>query len=343
MATADTIVNDWDPDGLDTDEMILQMGPQHPATHGVLRVELRTDGEIVKAARPHIGYLHRCFEKHCENVDYPGVMPYADRMDYCAAMGNTLGFALAVEKLQRHPGEPVRRHRARDHGGAAADRLARGGGRHLHHGHRGLHPVPVPAAGPREDPRPLRVDLRGAAPLQLQLGGRGQPRPARRFRPRGARPAARVRLGHLPGAARPHHPQPHLREAARARRASARPSSRSPTTSPARTSAAAASRATCARTTPYCGYESYDFDVCVGEGQYGPMGSCFDRNWVRVVEMRESSKILHQALDRLEKMEKTDVHEKVPKRVKPPKGEVYFRSPRPPAASSATTSSPTGT
>jgi NADH-quinone oxidoreductase subunit D len=75
------------------------MGPQHPATHGVLRVELRTDGEIVKAARPHIGYLHRCFEKHCENVDYPGVMPYADRMDYCAAMGNTLGFALAVEKL----------------------------------------------------------------------------------------------------------------------------------------------------------------------------------------------------------------------------------------------------
>ena len=99
MATPETIVNEWDPDALDTDEMILQMGPQHPATHGVLRVELRTDGEIVKAARPHIGYLHRCFEKHCENVDYNGVMPYADRMDYCAAMGNTLGFALAVEKL----------------------------------------------------------------------------------------------------------------------------------------------------------------------------------------------------------------------------------------------------
>ena len=66
------MTDDWDPDALDTDEMILQMGPQHPATHGVLRVELRTDGEIVKAARPHIGYLHRCFEKHCENVDYAG-------------------------------------------------------------------------------------------------------------------------------------------------------------------------------------------------------------------------------------------------------------------------------
>ena len=92
-------VSDWDQDGLDTDEMVVNMGPQHPATHGVLRVELRTDGEVVRAARPHIGYLHRCFEKHCENVDYPGVMPYADRMDYCAAMGNTLGFALTVEKL----------------------------------------------------------------------------------------------------------------------------------------------------------------------------------------------------------------------------------------------------
>ena len=89
----------WDYDALDTDEMILQMGPQHPATHGVLRVELLTDGEVVRAARPHIGYLHRCFEKHSENVDYPGVMPYTDRMDYVAAMGNTLGFALAAEKL----------------------------------------------------------------------------------------------------------------------------------------------------------------------------------------------------------------------------------------------------
>ena len=75
------------------------MGPQHPSTHGVLRIELRTDGEVVRAARPHIGYLHRCFEKHAESVDYPGVIPYTDRMDYVASMGNSLGYALAVEKL----------------------------------------------------------------------------------------------------------------------------------------------------------------------------------------------------------------------------------------------------
>ncbi|HEY7924608.1 MAG TPA: NADH-quinone oxidoreductase subunit D, partial [Vicinamibacteria bacterium] len=80
---------------------------------------------------------------------------------------------------------------------------------------------------------------------------------------------------------------------------------------------------------PYSSYQQYDFEVAVGTGRYGPVGSCYDRNWVRVVEMRESSKIVHQALDRLETMEKADVHETVPKRVKPPKGEIYFRSEAP--------------
>jgi NADH-quinone oxidoreductase subunit D len=80
---------------------------------------------------------------------------------------------------------------------------------------------------------------------------------------------------------------------------------------------------------PYCGYERFQFEVPVGQGRYGPLGSCFDRNWVRAVELRESSKIIHQALDTLERMEKADVHEKVPKRVKPAKGEVYARSEAP--------------
>ncbi len=53
----------WSDDELDIDEMVLNMGPQHPSTHGVLRLELRTDGEVVRAARVHIGYLHRSFEK----------------------------------------------------------------------------------------------------------------------------------------------------------------------------------------------------------------------------------------------------------------------------------------
>ncbi len=66
---------------LKTELMTLNMGPQHPATHGVLRVEIKTDSEIVAEATPYIGYLHRCMEKHSENLDYRGVIPLCDRMD----------------------------------------------------------------------------------------------------------------------------------------------------------------------------------------------------------------------------------------------------------------------
>ena len=84
---------------LEEDEMILNMGPQHPSTHGVLRIELKTDGEVVKDAQPHIGYLHRNFEKHAENIDYQGVIPFTDRLDYVGSMGNSLSYATAGEKL----------------------------------------------------------------------------------------------------------------------------------------------------------------------------------------------------------------------------------------------------
>jgi len=85
---------------LRTDEMIINMGPQHPSTHGVLRLEIVVDGEIVVDVIPHIGYLHRCFEKHAEHMtNYQQVIPYADRMDYVASMNNDWGYALAVERL----------------------------------------------------------------------------------------------------------------------------------------------------------------------------------------------------------------------------------------------------
>lgn len=82
-----------------TDEMLVNMGPQHPSTHGVLRLLLRTDGEIVHECTPHIGYLHRCAEKIGENLAAPQWVPYTDRMDYLAAMNMNLGFALTIEKL----------------------------------------------------------------------------------------------------------------------------------------------------------------------------------------------------------------------------------------------------
>ncbi|HCA49837.1 MAG TPA: NADH-quinone oxidoreductase subunit D, partial [Planctomycetaceae bacterium] len=82
-----------------TDEMLINMGPQHPSTHGVLRLVLRTDGEVVSDVEPHLGYLHRCAEKIGENLTARQWIPYTDRMDYLAAMNMNLGWSLVIEKL----------------------------------------------------------------------------------------------------------------------------------------------------------------------------------------------------------------------------------------------------
>ena len=82
-----------------TEEMLINMGPQHPSTHGVLRLVLRTDGEMVLEAVPHIGYLHRCAEKIGENLPPYQYIPYTDRMDYLAGMNNNQAFAIAIERL----------------------------------------------------------------------------------------------------------------------------------------------------------------------------------------------------------------------------------------------------
>lgn len=82
-----------------TDELLVNMGPQHPSTHGVLRLVLRTDGEVIREVTPHLGYLHRCAEKIGENVTPIQFIPYTDRMDYLAGMNMNLGYSLAIEKL----------------------------------------------------------------------------------------------------------------------------------------------------------------------------------------------------------------------------------------------------
>ncbi|MEM8882891.1 MAG: NADH-quinone oxidoreductase subunit D [Planctomycetota bacterium] len=85
------------PRDIATDELVFNMGPQHPSTHGVLRVVLRTDGEVVLGCQPLIGNLHRCAEKILESLTYVQGMPYVDRMDYLGALNMELGLALAVE------------------------------------------------------------------------------------------------------------------------------------------------------------------------------------------------------------------------------------------------------
>ncbi len=82
-----------------TGDMLLNMGPQHPSTHGVINFLVQTDGEVMKRAIPEVGYLHRSLEKIAEKVGYNGFMPYTDRVDYIAAMFANQGYAMAVEKI----------------------------------------------------------------------------------------------------------------------------------------------------------------------------------------------------------------------------------------------------
>ena len=75
---------------LKTQEFLVNVGPQHPSTHGVLRVVAKMDGEIIREATPHIGFLHRSFEKICENVNYRQAVAYTDRLDYLSSINNLL-------------------------------------------------------------------------------------------------------------------------------------------------------------------------------------------------------------------------------------------------------------
>jgi len=84
---------------IEGEKMVLNMGPSHPSTHGVLRIVLELDGEIITKAVPDVGYLHRGDEKIAENMTYTQFIPYTDRLDYLAPLANNVAYALAVEKL----------------------------------------------------------------------------------------------------------------------------------------------------------------------------------------------------------------------------------------------------
>jgi NADH-quinone oxidoreductase subunit D len=97
VAAEEAKLRESDPDI--GEKMILNMGPSHPATHGVLRLVLELDGEIITKATPDVGYLHRGDEKIAENMQYNQFVPYTDRLDYLAPLSNNVAYALAVEKL----------------------------------------------------------------------------------------------------------------------------------------------------------------------------------------------------------------------------------------------------
>lgn len=95
----DSEPNKFNEANLRSEEMIINLGPQHPSTHGVLRLEVVSDGEVIKEVVPHIGYLHRCFEKHAENLPFNQIIPFVDRMDYVASMNSEHAYVMGVERM----------------------------------------------------------------------------------------------------------------------------------------------------------------------------------------------------------------------------------------------------
>ena len=310
---------------MEGEEMVLNMGPQHPSTHGVLRLRIRTDGEIVSYIEPHLGYLHRCFEKHAENLTYEQIIPFTDRCDYLASMNNNHVYAMAVEKLMEleipEKVEVIRVIMAELQ--RIASHLMAVGTFGLDVG--GITPFTYTFRD-RERILDLFEYTCGARLLYnyIWIGGVSHDLPPKfvqyatefldYFEPKITEynqiltynkifieraadvgvlpPEVAINYGCTGPMLRGSGVEWDLR-----------------------------------RNEPYSIYDRFDFDVITGKGEMGTVGDCWDRYFVRIEEMGESAKIVRQALALLP-ME-GDVHAALPKKVRPPKGEVYFRGENP--------------
>ena len=309
------------------DLMTVNMGPQHPSTHGVLRLLLKTDGEVVHEAQPHIGYLHRCFEKHAEAIDYPGVIPFCDRMDYVASMANSMGYALAVESMMGlEVNDKVSAIRILF---AELQRIA------SHLLAVGTYGIDLGAFTPflfcfrdREKILDMFEWTCGARLLYNYswVGG------VSHDLPEGFVDRCRAFLDYFEPMVHEYNDllsfnkiflertievgilPPELAVAYGVTGPNLRGSGVAWDTR---------------KNEPYLGYQDYDFDVIVGTGEQGTLGSCWDRYMVRVREMWESVKIARQALDRYIEHADQDIHGDLPKRVKVPAGEVFHRTETP--------------
>lgn len=312
--------------GVQKQEMVINMGPQHPSTHGVLRLEVVLDGEVVKSVSADIGYLHRCFEKHAENMDdYSKVIPYTDRIDYVSAMNQEHGYVIAMEKLlELEVPERVEYMRV------ILAELQRIASHLLGVGTFGLD---LGAFTPflycfieREKILNIFEKVSGARLLYnyICIGGLMRDIPddfkadTREF-VKSFRPKIRelndllssnsifikrtANIGVLPAEVALNY-------------AASGPMLRG-----------SGVKWDLRRNDPYSIYDRFEFDIPVGKGEMGTVGDCWDRYIVRVREMEESLKIIEQALDQMP--DEGDVKEAVPKRVRPAEGEVYVRTETP--------------
>jgi NADH-quinone oxidoreductase subunit D len=305
---------------LKTEEMVLNMGPQHPSTHGVLRLELQLDGEIISRVTPHIGYLHRCFEKHAEAMTYPQVIPYTDRMDYLASMYNEFGYVVAVERLLGIQ-VPERVDYIRIIMGEL-QRIA------SHLVALGTYGADIGAFTPflfafrdREMILHLFEITCGARLLYnyMWVGGLSHDlhpdfeRLTREFI-KYFRPKIKEYNDLLTGN------KIFIERTANVGILPVDTAINYGVTGPMLR--ASGIKWDLRKNDTYSLYNRFDFDIPVGEGLVGTVGDCWDRYYVRILEMVESLKIVEQALDNLPE---GDISSAIPKRIKPPVGQIYSR------------------
>ncbi len=305
-----------------TDLMTLNMGPQHPSTHGVIRFQLQTDGEIIHQCVPDIGYLHRAIEKIAEALEYYQFMPFTDRVDYVASINSNHGWAVAVERFAGlevpERGELLRIISAELV--RLASHLVAVGSNVLDMG--AVTPF-VHTLREREKVNDLIEELCGARLTHnyVRIGGVSHDAPAGwtdkvlRFCD-GFEPALDEydRLISFNKILRERLANVAVISAAEAMGYGlVGPNLRGSGVS-----------FDCRKDDPYGLYPEFDFEVPVGQGLMGTLGDCWDRYWVRVQEMRQCVRLVRQAIERLPRSEPDFWTEK--KVIKPPAGEIYVRT-----------------
>ncbi len=311
------------------DEMVVNMGPQHPSTHGVLRLELVLDGEVVKKTTPHIGYLHRNFEKHAENIPYNEVIPFCDRIDYISSMNQDMAYALAVEKLIGLTELPEKVEYMR----VLCCELNRIASHLIAVGTFGLDVGAITpflwAFRDREKILDLLEWLTGARMLYnyIWVGGLAREMPdgwdakvkefVDYFGPKMDEFNKLLTKNHI--------------FIERTADVGVLPEDMAVSygcTGPVLRGSGV--KWDLRKDEPYSYYDKFEFDVPVGEGKFGPLGSVLDRYLVRIEEMNQSVKIIRQALDGLQQHKDQDVKSAIPRRIRPADGaEAYVRSETP--------------
>jgi NADH-quinone oxidoreductase subunit D len=318
------------PEDLRSEEMIINLGPQHPSTHGVLRLEVLMDGEIVREVVPHIGYLHRCFEKHAESLPFNQVIPFVDRLDYIASMNNEHAYAMGIERMLGIEHQIPKRVEYVRVLVAELNRLA------SHFIAIGTYGMDIGAFTPflwlmRDREHILRL-LEWASGARLLynyiwIGGLFYDLPV------GFEERCREFIQYL---------KPKLVELDkvllenkifidRTANVGVLPldlAINCGVTGPMLR--ASGLRYDLRKVDGYSIYPELDFDVPIGEGKMGTVGDCWDRTYVRYLELFESVKIIEQCLHKLETDHKRDrdfdPQALVPKKIRPKAQDFYVRA-----------------